>query len=214
MCKTFETSIATFVFSLTCVALSLLKRKTKEVYFASMFILTISLMQLLDAGIWWSIKHKNKLLNNFVSQYAVPFILASELLVSYFGIKYIFGWSNRYFEYGLFIFASFILLSWIFSYCNDKNAYTIPCTDGYLHWCGVEFNMLFRVLFILFLLTPIVIGLPSKYDVIKYLITLPILATFVMNYMNVTFGARWCWSSNIVSGMLLAYSIMYHTDQK
>ena len=214
MCKTFETSIATFVFSFTCVALSLLKRKTKEVYFASMFILTISLMQLLDAGIWWSIKHKNKLLNNFVSQYAVPFILASELLVSYFGIKYIFGWSNRYFEYGLFIFASFILLSWIFSYCNDKNAYTIPCTDGYLHWCGVELNMLFRVLFILFLLTPIVIGLPSKYDVIKYLITLPILVTFVMNYMNVTFGARWCWSSNIVSGMLLAYSIMYYTDQK
>jgi hypothetical protein len=209
MCKTFETSLATFVFSLTCVALSVISRKTKEVYFASMVILTISLMQLLDAGIWWSITHKNKLLNNFISRYAVPFILASELLVSYFGIKYIFGWSNQYFEYGLFIFASFILLSWIFMYCNHTNAYTVPYTDGYLHWCGVEFNMVVRVLFILFLLTPIAIGLPSKYNVIKYLFTIPIIATFVMNYMNITFGARWCWSSNIISLLLLAYSVMY-----
>ena len=209
MCKTFETSLATFVFSLTCVALSVHIRKTKEVYFASMFILTVSLIQLLDAGIWWSIAHKNKLLNNFISRYAIPVILASELLVSYFGIKYIFGWSNRYFEYGLFIFASFMLLSWVFRYCNNENVYTAPYTDGYLHWCGVELYTVARILFILFLLTPIAIGLPSKYNVMKYLIIVPAIATFVMNYMNVTFGARWCWSSNIISGMLLAYSMMY-----
>ena len=209
MCKTFETSLATFVFSLTCVALSVHIRKTKEVYFASMVILTFSLIQLLDAGIWWSITHKNKLLNKFISRYAIPFILASELLVSYFGVKYIFGWSNRYFEYGLFIFVSFILLSWVIVYCNDKHAYTAPYIDGYLHWCGVELHTVARILFILFILTPIAIGLPSKYSVMKYLIIVPVIATFVMNYMNVTFGARWCWSSNIISGMLLAYSMMY-----
>ena len=207
MCKTFETSLATFVFSLTCVTLSIHVRKTKEVYFASIVILTFSLIQLVDAGIWWSITHKNKLLNNIISRYAVPFILASELLVSYFGIKHMFGWSNRYFEYGLFVFASFILLSWIFRYCNDTNAYTVPYRDGYLHWCGVELHMVVRVLFILFLLTPIAIGLPSKYNVIKYLIIIPIIAAFVMNYMNVTFGSRWCWSSNITSLLLLGYSM-------
>jgi hypothetical protein len=209
MCKTFETSLATFVFSLTCVTLSLHIRKTKELYFASMFILTFSIMQLLDAGIWWSITHKNKLLNNFISRYAVPFLLACELLVSYFGVKYIFGWSNRYFEYGLLIFVSFILLSWVFRYCNDTTAYTVPYTDGYLHWCGVELHTVVRVLFILLLLTPIAIGLPSKYNLIKYLIIIPIIATFVMNYMKVTFASRWCWSSNIVSGLLLAYSMLY-----
>ena len=194
MCKTFETSLATFVFSLTCVALSVHIRKTKDVYFASMVILTFSLIQLLDAGIWWSIAHKNKLLNKFI-------------LVSYFGIKYMFDWIHRYFEYGLFIFVSFILLSWVFRYCNDSNAYTVPYTDGYLHWCGVELHTVVRVLFILFLLTPIAIGLPSKYNVMKYLIIVPIIATFVMNYMNVTFGARWCWSSNITSLLLLGYSM-------
>jgi hypothetical protein len=209
MCKTFETSLATFVFSLTCVTLSIHVRKTKEVYFASIVILTFSLIQLVDAGIWWSITHKNKLLNNIISRYAVPFILASELLVSYFGIKYMFGWSNRYFEYGLFIFASFILLTWVFRYCKDTNAYTVPYADGYLHWCGLDLHTVVRILFILFLLTPIVIGLPSKYNVIKYLIIVPIIATFVMNYMNVTFGARWCWSSNITSLLLLGYSMMY-----
>jgi hypothetical protein len=208
MCKTFETSFATFVFSLTCVALSVHIRKTKEVYFASMVILTFSLIQLVDAGIWWSITHKNKLLNNIMSRYAVPFILASELLVNYFGIKYMFGWSNRYFEYGLAIFVLFIIGAWIFKYCNHTNTYTVPYTDGYLQWCGVELNMVVRILFILFFMIPIAIGLPSKYNVIKYLITLPIIATFVMNYMNVTFASRWCWSSNIVSALLLGYSII------
>jgi hypothetical protein len=208
MCKNFETSLATFIFSLTCVALSVIIRKTKEVFFASMVILTFSLIQLVDAGIWWSITHKNKLLNNFISRYAVPFILSSELLVNYFGIKYMFGWSNQYFEYGLAIFVLFIMVTWIFKYCNHTNAYTVPYTDGYLHWCGVELRMIVRVLFIIFLLTPIAVGLPSKYDVVKYLIILPIIATFVINYMNVTFAARWCWSSNIISALLLAYSII------
>ena len=208
MCKTFETSLTTFVFSLTCVALSVFIRKTKEVFFASMVILTFSLIQLVDAGIWWSITHKNKLLNNLISRYAIPFILSSELLVNYFGIKYMFGWSNRYFEYGLAIFVLLIIVSWIFKYCNNSNAYTVPYTDGYLHWCGVELRMIARILFILFGLTPIAIGLPSKYNVMKYLIVLPIIATFIINYTNVTFGARWCWSSNIVSALLLAYSII------
>ena len=119
-----------------------------------------------------------------------------------------FGWSNRYFEYGLAIFVLFIIVAWIFKYCNNSNAYTVPYTDGYLHWCGVELRMVVRVLFIIFLLTPIAIGLPSKYDVVKYLIILPIIATFVINYTNVTFAARWCWSSNIISALLLAYSII------
>jgi len=208
MCKTFETSFATFVFSITCVSLSVFIRKTKEVLFASMVILTFSLIQLVDAGIWWSITHKNNLLNNFISRYAIPFILSSELLVNYFGIKYMFGWSNRYFEYGLAIFVLFIIVSWIFKYCNNSNAYTVPYRDGYLHWCGVELHMIARILFILFSLTPIAIGLPSKYNVMKYLIILPVIATFIINYTNVTFGARWCWSSNIVSALLLAYSII------
>jgi hypothetical protein len=30
-----------------------------------------------------------------------------------------------------------------------------------------------------------------------------------MNFMHTTFGSRWCWSSNITSALLLAYSIIY-----
>ena len=153
-----------------------------------------SLIQLIDAGIWWSLNNKNRELNNILSRYAIPIILSFELLVSYLGTKYIFGWSNCYFEYGLTIFVSYILVFWIFKYCSDDNksrhAHTMPYTDGFLHWCGVNLHPIARVLFISFLLLPIIFGIPSKYSIVKYIITIPIILSFIMNYLNVTFGAQ------------------------
>jgi hypothetical protein len=213
MCKSFETSLSTFVFSFVCISISINIFKTKEVYFASIFILTFSLMQLIDAGIWWSLRNdKNKQLNIILSWYAIPIVLSLELLVSYFGIKYTFGWSNYYFEYGLIIFVTYILFFWIFNFCNrnSKNTYTfatLPYTDGYLHWCGVNIYPIIRILFILFLLFPVVFGIPKNYTLFKYIIILPLLISFIINYFNVTFGARWCWSSNIASVFLLLYTI-------
>lgn len=210
MCKSFETSLATFVFSFVCLGSSLQIYKTKDVVFAALLIFTVSLIQLIDSGIWWSLNNKNNELNNILSRYAIPIVLSLELLVSYFGTKYIFGWNSRYFEYALTIFVSYILIVWIFKYCSgDKNrdSHTIPYTDGYLYWCGVNLYPIVRVLFILFLLLPIIIGIPSKYIIVKYIITLPIIVSFIMNYLNITFGARWCWSSNITSVLLLLYSI-------
>jgi hypothetical protein len=207
MCKSIETSLSTFAFSLACVAASAAICPTKEVHFASMFILTFSLIQLVDAGLWWSIRNKNKLVNNALSRYAIPVVLVSELLVSYFGIKHMFGWSNQYYELGLATFGTGVLGTWIFKYCNNATAYTLPYTDGYLHWCGVEIGKAVRILFIAFLLLPIAVGMPSKHAILKYLITAPIMATFFMNFANPTFGSRWCWSSNVTSALLLAYSM-------
>jgi len=206
MCKNIETSFSTFAFSLACVAVSSAICPTKEVYFASTFILTFSLIQLIDAGMWWSIAHENKSLNHALSRYAIPFVLASELLVSYFGVKHAFGWSNQYYELGLAIFVTGMFGTWTCKYCNDANAHTLPYKDGYLHWCGVEIHKVIRSLFIIFLLSPIVVGMPSKHVILKCLITVPIVATFFMNFMKPTFGSRWCWSSNITSALLLAYS--------
>jgi hypothetical protein len=209
MCKSIETSLSTFVFSLTCLAASVTLCKTKEVYFASIFVFTFSLMQLIDAGLWWSISHKNRLLNTIISRYVTPVVLVTQPLVSYFGVKYLFGWSNQYYEFGLAMFVTVMLVTWIFKYCNNANAYTLPHSDGYLHWCGVEISSLMRVLFLLFGLSPIVIGMPSNHVIVKWLIALPIIATFFMNFMHSTFGSRWCWSSNITSALLLAYSTMH-----
>jgi hypothetical protein len=206
MCKSIETSISTFVFSLMCVAASVTLCKTKEVYFAAIFVFTFSLIQLVDAGLWWSIAHNNRLLNTIISRYVTILVFTSELLVSYFGIKYMFGWSNKYYEYGLAIFVPGMVGTWIFKHCNNANAHTLPHIDGYLHWCGVEFSTVVRFLFLFFLLFPIIVGMPSKYAIMKYVITVPIVATFIMNFMNTTFGSRWCWSSNITSALLLAYS--------
>ena len=208
MCKNIETSLSTFAFSLACVAVSAaICPAAKEVLFASAFILTFSLIQLIDAGIWWSLDRKNKLLNYVLSRYAIPTVLVSELLVSYFGVNRMFGWSNPYYECGLAIVVIGMLGTWIFKYCKDATAYTLPCNDGYLHWCGVEISQAVRILFIAFLLMPIAVGMPSKHRIVKGLITAPIVATFCMHFMNPTFGSRWCWSSNVTSALLLVYCL-------
>lgn len=85
---------------------------------------------------WWSIRNQNKVLNNALSRYAIPIVLVSELLVSYFGVKHVFGWSNPYYELGLAIFGTGVLGTWVFKYCNNATAYTLPYNDGYLHWWG------------------------------------------------------------------------------
>lgn len=207
MCKNIETSLSTFAFSLACVAASAaMCPAAKEVLFASAFILTFSLIQLIDAGIWWSLDRKNKLLNYVLSRYAIPAVLVSELLVSYFGVNRMFGWSNPYYECGLAVVVIGMLGTWIFKYCNDASAYTLPYNDGYLHWCGVEISQAVRILFIVFLLLPIAVGMPS---IVKWLITAPIVAAFCMNFMNPTFGSRWCWSSNVTSALLLVYCFCF-----
>lgn len=205
MCKTFEASLSTFVFTLTCAVLSVKIYNTKEVIFAAAFIFTISLMQLIDAGIWWSFHNKNKLLNDYISRYAVPIVLSCELLVSYFGVNHLFGWRSRHFEYALAVFVTVILTYWTYK-CSSN---TLPHLDGYLQWCKFQIHPIFRILFIFFLLAPILVGIPSNtnYNTIKYILSLPIIATFLIHYSNDTFGARWCWSSNIVSLLILAYSV-------
>jgi len=201
MCKTLETSLSTFVFTLTCAILSVKIYNAKEVFFAAALMFTISLIQVIDAGIWWSIHNKNKVLNDYISRYAIPIVLSCELLVGYFGVNHLFGWRSRYFEYALAAFVTFILTYWPYKcYLN-----TLPHMDGYLQWCQIQIHPIFRILFIFFLLAPIIVGIPS--NAIKYILSLPIIATFIINYSNDTFGARWCWSSNIVSLLILAYSV-------
>jgi hypothetical protein len=210
MCKSVETSLATYAVSLSCVGICLYLAgagpSSAGVRFACMFIMTFATIQLLDAGLWWSINHRAKALNNAITRYAIPAVLVAELLVSYFGANRLFGWRNAYYELGLAAFVAFILLGWWFKFCPSGAAsYTAPHpSDGYLHWCGVEFNTLVRMLFFAFLLAPVLLGLPASEATIKYAITVPILLTFFFNLDKVTFGSRWCWSSNITAVALLA----------
>ena len=210
MCKSMETSLATYAVSLVCVCVCLkLEAVSKAVRFACMFILTFATMQLLDAGLWWSIRNRDKPLNHAISRYAIPALFAVELLVTYFGANLMFGWRNAYYELGLAAFVVFTLGAWMFRFCPSGAAsYTAPdSTDGYLHWCGVELNTLTRVTFLFFLISPILFGLPQSATAIKYMLVAPLLLTFIFNFNKITFGSRWCWSSNITSVILLAYVI-------
>jgi hypothetical protein len=213
MCKSVETSLATYAVSLSCIGICWYlygsDQSAKGVRFASIFIATFASMQLLDAGLWWSINNRNKALNHAITRYAIPALLAVVLSVSYLSARFIFGWRNAYYELGLAVFVTFILLGWWFKYCPGSVAsYTAPHpSDGYLHWCGIDLNTLVRTLFCAFLFAPIVLGLPASETVIKYVIIIPILATFLFNFDKVTFGSRWCWSANITALALLAYVI-------
>lgn len=208
MCKTVETSLTTYAISFVCVCVCLqLAGQSAGIRFACLFIMSFSTMQLLDAGLWWSIDNRAKSLNHIITRYAIPVVLASEVLVSYFAVKYIFGWKNAYYELGLAIFVAFILGGWWFKYCT-KHMYTAPHpTEKYLHWCGTEFNALTRALFLFFLLAPVLLGMPKNETAIKYVLAIPITTTLLVNFNKITFGSRWCWSSNITSIILTAYAV-------
>ena len=207
MCKTIETSLSTFIFTLTCAIISVKICKTKEVFFAAILMFTISIMQLVDAGIWLSIHTKNNKLNDYLSRYAIPITLSCQLLVSYFGVNLLFGWRNQYFVYGLAAFVIFTLTYWPYK-CTSN---TFTHTDGYLYWCRMTVNHIVILLYNLFLFVPIFVGIPSRYTIIKFILLIPIVTTLIINYTKTSFCSRWCWSSNITSLLVLAYSIYTKT---
>lgn len=198
MCKSVETSLITFASTLVITTWVWSNtNKSQGIYrFPAVFILVVSLMQLIDALLWISIESKNIWLNRIASTYLIPLVLSLELLISYYGIKYYFGWSNQWFEIILWISIIILLYRWIPS-CKE----TVIYSDGYLLWCDKFMSNIGRLGFLAILTIPIIVAYPNIF--IKWLILGSIYFLFIINFMKGTFGTRWCWMGNFVAPLLL-----------
>lgn len=195
MCRSVQTSLVTFLVSVGCMAAVVAMRPTPEIKYLALFVLTFSSIQVADALIWYSIHNKKNTLNIVASKYIVPLILSLELIISYYGAVYFLGWSNRLFEMSMWIVVIAMCIVWYYDCLADP--ITRPNSDGYLVWCNSGYRDIPRLIFLVFLMLPVVIAFPN--GVIKAVVIAISLATWLWNYGNTAFGSRWCWSSNLVS---------------
>lgn len=199
MCRSIETSLATFLVSTGCMALAVKMRPTREIKFLAIVVITFAFMQIVDALIWFGIQNKKDWLNKLTSTFLVPVVLAAELLVSYYAAKHFLGWSNRVYEIALWGVVIVLLSTWVYD-CM-KSPLTKTNADGYLVWCNVGFHHIPRIVFLICILLPFLFAYPNGW--IKTAVILLCISTWLWNYTNIAFGSRWCWSSNIVSVVVL-----------
>ena len=197
MCRSFETSITTYLATVVSTVI-VWNLTTLPIYrFIALIMLVVGHMQLIDALLWTTIRYKWSATNLFVSRYILPTLLATELLASYYGIRYFFGWSNRLYEVILWFGIFCLFYSWLID-CNE----TIKHTDGYLLWCNDTYRVISQLGFLFLLVFPIIMGYPNI--LLKWILLGAIIGTFAINFLRSTYGTRWCWSSNIISVILLA----------
>lgn len=164
-------------------------------FFAAL-VFTISIMQLVDAALWASIRYRGQWLNAIVSAYAIPFVLSLELAMSYYGVRYYFGWSNRWFENVLWLAIATIFYRTV-TMCTE----TVVHRTGYLMWCNMPVEWYSKLAFLAVLTLPVVLGCPNS--PIKFLVLAGVFTSFLVNYMDDTFTSKWCWSFNVVAPVLL-----------
>lgn len=201
MCKSLQTSVATFAVTSVCMGLAVALSPTPAIKFVAIFLITVATMQIADALLWWSIEHNHPKLNKAVSIFLIPEILSAQLLISYYGIRYVFGWSNPYYEYFLWLNIAWLYWSWMRD-CLHDGPLTHPNSDGYLAWCNTRYTHGGRLLFIFLLLFPILIAYPN--DAVKWAIIVMTIVMYIVNYTNPAFGSRWCWMSNSVAIVVFA----------
>lgn len=192
MCKSLGSSIAAFFTTAVAMGIVLAISRKPEHLFIVILLLTISLIQLADAAIWVAIKNNSKQINLFITKYVVLAILITEWLVSYYGVRYFFGWSNRAYEVLLWFAVIYVIYTWI-QKCKATRVYT----DGYLRWCDRNGPMNEKFWFLFFLIFPILMGYPNI--LLKWVIVGLMVITFTIQIWYDTFGSRWCWIANPAS---------------
>lgn len=192
MCKNIGVSLCTFALTATCVAATLLCGASRPLSYLAIFTFTFALMQISDALLWWSIEKNHRTLNAVLSRVLIPLILIAELLVSYYGARYYLNYRSTTFEICLWLYILTFTALWTIS-CSE----TVTTSDGYLRWCNMKLHVLLSALFLIFLLGPIVLAYPRTW--LKYVVTVTLIATFLINVGHEAFGTRWCWSSNIIA---------------
>lgn len=201
MCKSFQTSVATFAVTAACMALSVALQPTAPIIFVAIFLICVAMMQIADALLWWSITNDKKQMNKFVSMFFIPAVLTSQILVSYYGMRHVFGWSNVYYEIVLWFNVILMYTSWV-RHCIRDGPDTTPDENGYLAWCKTSYTHFGKLMFLFFLLFPILMAYPN--DAVKWAIIVTITTMFIINYPNPTFGSRWCWTSNLTAVIVFA----------
>jgi hypothetical protein len=194
MCNSFEISLQTFIMS----GISSVLLWTKKEYFASIFLFVVSLMQLSDALIWKN--YNNPKINTLISKYSIPFILSIQMISLYVCYTKLTSTRELWYEVLLSIFIIVLYSAWI-TRCQQPTK--IDVTSFFI-WCDLVIEHWTRFIYLFFILYPIW-KVYKNNNPIKWILICGVTLTFVLNYWEYSFGARWCHTSNILALILVTY---------
>jgi len=188
MCFSFEISLGTFVFSWSS-ALYLLHTKslTTNAYHNIIKLLILSLMQLLDAILWWT-KIKRNQINYIVTSYLIPLALAAQIIYNIYFVNKI---NNLYLNVVTVIAIGYMFLRF--------HGYSTSVCDNYFSspiWGGKELTYLEMVLFLILVVFP-------DWNLILFgMIAFPIM----IHIFKGGYGSLWC---AIANGWAIYYLYAY-----
>jgi hypothetical protein len=156
-------------------------------------LLTTAPMQFIDAAIW---KRKaDGLDTDALSRYAIPAVLMLQPLAIYMGFLLLYPRMPLY-ELVLAVYLAVMLYTWITT-CKE----TTVASDGFLKWCGFNFELVEKSTYILLLLFPL-LYFPDT--ILKIIIIGSIMITWLYNYSRESFGSGWCYSQSFAGLAVMA----------
>jgi hypothetical protein len=201
MCWNQYVSLNTFVFSTFVLLLMIYNDKytpyklnhTNGIYFY-FFVLSFSLMQLIEYFIWKNINNKEKV--RTISIYGQLLVLlqpiASLLMLKDLLLKWV------------MIILYSIPASILFVSSNKKN-YKTTVLNGHLKWNWMPVSYLMYGLWLFFLMFSFVINGYYKYIIAAVFL---FLITYWSNYNNGTAGSLWCWTINFFMIFFAIYLLL------
>ena len=145
MCKTIEDSIFSGTLSFLTGGILIATGKPKYIWLGA-FILTVGIMQWVDAALWYSIQDRAP--TAAISLF-VPIVLSAEILVAYGGYVYYSGKRMPLYEIAMISFIVGVLYSW-FKYSKE----TVVTKDGYLMWGNYDIPSFGKIMFLFSLIIP------------------------------------------------------------
>ena len=191
MCKTIGDSLLSGSIALS-VAVYLLFLQKAEYTWLAYFMISGSSMQWSDALVWYN--KQNGYDTDILSRYVNGLILASQPVAVYLGYLLL----NRrmpVYEAICGIYITFMLYMWI-TQCKE----TTVTSDGYLKWCDFPFDPPGKIIHLALILFPF---LYYPNPVIKAIVFLSVIGTWLYNYSRESFGSGWCHSQNFAALLLL-----------
>ena len=187
MCYSFEASV--FAGSISYISsFILLARNQGYDRWLAFFILSFSSIQWAEAALWKNIN--NLTINQFITNWLIPVILASEGLASL-------GGANMYHDVNLCLWILYIMVAVTIILCAGGSKIT-TIADGSLSW-GTSDNIMPQILFSLYLILPFYFYMDDDLDKIVIILGIFGLLLYSMINNNKSISSNWCYYANFLS---------------
>lgn len=190
MCYSFEASVFAGLVSYISSFILLIRNQGYDRWLA-LFILSFSSIQWAEAALWKNLD--NIPVNQFITGWLIPIILASEGLTALLG-------ANLYHDVNPYFWLLYIIiaLSLIF---HDSGSSTTKVVDGSLSWGSLpeKNNIGAYILFTLYLILPFYVYMEDNLNKIVMICGIIAILMYSIINKNKTIGSNWCFYANTMS---------------